>query len=106
MARERSANPRAALRRIMTCLAVLALGIPACPWRAAADFPDRPVTMVVPYAAGVSVDTIARRVADAMAKKLGKPIVIDNRPGASTTIASAFVTRAAPDGYTMLFGTP
>jgi tripartite-type tricarboxylate transporter receptor subunit TctC len=106
MARDRSTSPRAALRWLLPLLTVLCLAIMACPWRAAAEFPDRPVTMVVPYAAGVSVDTIARRIADAMAQNLGRPIVIDNRPGASTTIASAFVARAAPDGYTMLFGTP
>lgn len=102
----RPPSPSKALRCTLAFLAVLTLALLDYPSRAAAEFPDRPVTMVVPYAAGVSVDTIARRIADAMAQDLGKPIVIDNRPGASTTIASAFVARSAPDGYTMLFGTP
>jgi tripartite-type tricarboxylate transporter receptor subunit TctC len=67
-------------------------------------YPSRPITLVVGFPAGGGADTVARIVTDKMAKLLNQPIVIDNRPGAGTTIASDAVSRAAPDGYTLLLG--
>ncbi|MCR6477644.1 tripartite tricarboxylate transporter substrate binding protein [Variovorax sp. ZS18.2.2] len=67
-------------------------------------YPSRPITLVVGFPAGGGADTVARIVSDKLAKILGQPIVIDNKPGAGTTIASDQVARAAPDGYTLLLG--
>lgn len=68
------------------------------------DYPNRAITMVVPFAAGGATDVIARIVADGMSKHLGKPIIIENVAGAGGTIGSIRVMRAAPDGYTLLTG--
>ena len=68
------------------------------------DYPNRAITMVVPFAAGGATDVIARIVADGMSRQLGKPIIIENVAGAGGTIGSIRVTKAAPDGYTLLTG--
>jgi tripartite-type tricarboxylate transporter receptor subunit TctC len=71
----------------------------------AQDYPNRQVTIVVPYAAGGGIDVLARQVAQKLTERLGKPFVIENRAGAGTAIGSTYVARATPDGYTLLFGT-
>ena len=68
-------------------------------------YPSRPVTLIVPFAAGGSTDVIARVVADAMRGPFGQSIVIDNRGGAGGSIGTAAVAKAAPDGYTIGMGT-
>jgi tripartite-type tricarboxylate transporter receptor subunit TctC len=68
-------------------------------------YPERPITMVVTFAAGGSSDVLARAVADAMSRGLGQQVVVDNRPGAGGQIGVEAVAHAAPDGYTILFGT-
>lgn len=89
-----------AIRFIRTGLALLlaaaALQVPA------QDFPNRAITMVMPYAAGGPGDTITRVFAGAMQKHLGQQIVVDNTAGASGSIGTAKVARAKPDGYTLL----
>jgi tripartite-type tricarboxylate transporter receptor subunit TctC len=70
-----------------------------------AVYPERLVTMVVTFAAGGSSDVLARAVADAMGRRLGQPLAVDNRPGAGGQIGAETVAHAAPDGYTVLFGT-
>lgn len=67
-----------------------------------ADFPDRPITLVVPFVAGGPSDKIARDVAEALRKPLGQTVVVENAGGAGGTIGSAKVARATPDGYTLL----
>lgn len=67
-------------------------------------YPTRAVTLVVPFPAGGPTDASARLFAKAMADKLGQPFIVDNRAGAAGTVGSAFVARAAPDGYTLLWG--
>lgn len=71
----------------------------------ARGFPARPVTWVVPSAAGGILDTGARLISQKMAVRLGQPVVVDNRPGAGGTIGAEYAARAAPDGYTLLYGT-
>jgi tripartite-type tricarboxylate transporter receptor subunit TctC len=70
----------------------------------AQDFPKRPITMIVPFAAGGTSDVIARTVAEEMAKPLGQPIVIENVAGAGGSTALARAARAEPDGYTIAIG--
>jgi tripartite-type tricarboxylate transporter receptor subunit TctC len=69
---------------------------------AAQDYPQRPVHIVVSYGAGGAIDVVTRIVAEHMAITLGKPMVVENKPGAGSTIAADAVARAAPDGYTLL----
>lgn len=71
----------------------------------AAGWPDRPVHMIVPIAAGGPTDTNARVVAEQMSKVWKQQVVIDNKAGAGTNIGNEYVVRADPDGYTILFGT-
>ncbi len=88
------------------CLVAVFLGICAVPASvAAAEYPDRPVRLVVPFPAGGGADTLARIVMPRVAEALGMPIVIDNRPGAGGNVGAEIVARAAPDGYTLLYGT-
>jgi tripartite-type tricarboxylate transporter receptor subunit TctC len=68
----------------------------------AADYPNRPVRMVVPYPAGGPTDVIVRVAAQRLSEQLGQQIVVDNRAGASGMIGSELVARATPDGYTLL----
>jgi tripartite-type tricarboxylate transporter receptor subunit TctC len=68
---------------------------------AAQSFPSRPITMIVPFAAGGPTDVIARVVGERMGQSLGQPVVIENVTGAGGTIAAGRVARAAPDGYTL-----
>jgi tripartite-type tricarboxylate transporter receptor subunit TctC len=69
-----------------------------------ATFPDRTITLVVPYSAGGGVDFVARVIANGLTKQLGETILVENRPGAGGTIGAAFVAHATPDGYTLLVG--
>jgi tripartite-type tricarboxylate transporter receptor subunit TctC len=71
----------------------------------AADYPTRPITLIVPYPPGGGNDVIARLVAGKMSAELGKPIVIENRGGAGSTIGTRDAARSAPDGYTILIAT-
>jgi tripartite-type tricarboxylate transporter receptor subunit TctC len=71
----------------------------------AADYPARPITLVVPYAAGGGNDVIARIVAEKMGTSLGQTVIIENRGGAGGTIATRQVAKSEPDGYTLLIAT-
>jgi len=87
------------------CGAVLALvgilampALPAC----ADDYPSRPVKVIVPFGAGGPTDVFTRAIADELSKSLHQPFVMENRPGAGTTIGTEIVSKAKPDGYTLL----
>jgi tripartite-type tricarboxylate transporter receptor subunit TctC len=69
------------------------------------NYPERPITMIVTFAVGGSSDVLARSVANAMSQGLGKPVVVENRPGAGGNIGAEAASKATPDGYTILFGT-
>ena len=72
---------------------------------AEAPYPNRPIRMIVPYPPGGSTDPTARAYGSWLSDKLGVPVVIDNRPGAGSTIGHALGAKAPPDGYTLLLGT-
>lgn len=87
--------------------AIAALSValaPAGP-AAAQDFPTRPVTLVIPFAAGGSTDLVGRLIAERMAAELGQPVVVENKGGAGGNLGAAQVAKANPDGYTILMGT-
>src|SRR5262245_33358067 len=81
---------------LLLLLAALPVAAPA-----AAQFPERPIRLVVPQAAGSATDNIARLVAPEMAKILGQPVIVENRPGGALTIGIDAVAKAPPDGYTI-----
>jgi tripartite-type tricarboxylate transporter receptor subunit TctC len=72
----------------------------------AADYPNRPITIVVGYSAGGGVDSLARIVAEKLPAGLGQPVVVENRPGVGAIVAASYVAKAKPDGYTLLMGAP
>ncbi len=83
------------------CVAACAAAL-ACTAPFAQDYPSRQVTMVVGYAAGGAVDAVARLLSQKLGDALGKPVVVDNKAGASGNIGAQFVAKAAPDGHTLL----
>src|SRR6516164_10366953 len=92
-------------RRRFLHLAAGAAALPAVPRVAWAQaYPARPITMIVPFAAGGSLDVVGRLVAQRMGTALGQPIIAENVPGADGTISIGRVARARPDGYTIEFG--
>jgi tripartite-type tricarboxylate transporter receptor subunit TctC len=89
-----------ALACFTLALVAVVLGTPAH----AQDYPNRPITLVVPYAAGGGNDLFARIASEKMSRTLGQQIVIENRPGAGGSTATRAVAKAAPDGYTLVIG--
>lgn len=90
--------------RALVATVVLALALAQSALAAAADYPDRAVHLIVPFAAASNVDLTARQIGPRLSQELGQPVVIENKPGAGGTIGAAFVAKAAPDGYTILMG--
>jgi len=89
-------------RRLLLAAISLVASLAAAPARA--DWPDRTVTIVVPYAAGGNTDTMARMAVDWLNQRLGQRFVVENRVGAAATLGAAYVANAKPDGTTFLFG--
>jgi tripartite-type tricarboxylate transporter receptor subunit TctC len=90
----------------MTMKTLINLVLASCAFAATvahAAYPERPITMVVPYAPGGSADALARVLAARMGTKLGTSVIVDNRAGASGTIGATFVAKAPADGYTVLY---
>lgn len=69
-----------------------------------AAYPDKPITLVVPYAPGSPADVVARTLGEGLAKRLGQAVVVENKPGGNTQIGTAYAARAQPDGYTLMLG--
>ena len=89
-------------KRIVQLLAALIL-LGMSPMTYAA-YPDRPLTLIVPFAAGGPTDVLARVVAESLTKVLGQPVIVENTPGAGGTVGGTRAARATGDGYTMLIG--
>jgi tripartite-type tricarboxylate transporter receptor subunit TctC len=94
------------MRLISVGLVGLILAFAPAHEAAAQEWPTRPVTFIVPFPAGAAVDTLARAVANSLSEKLSKQFIVENRTGAGGNIGGSAAAKAAPDGYTFLFGTP
>ena len=81
-------------------LAAMCLTVAAAP-----SYPERPITLINPYAAGGPADVLGRALAHELEAELGKPVVVENKAGGGASIGAAYVARAQPDGYTLLLGT-
>jgi tripartite-type tricarboxylate transporter receptor subunit TctC len=90
------------IQRVLAGLAATACAMTAAPTFAQSDWPTRPVKIVVPFPAGGSTDIIAREVAQGLTTKFGQPFLVENRPGAASTLGTAEVARSPADGYTFL----
>lgn len=91
-------------RTIALLSAALSLFVHAAP-AAADEWPTKPVTLIMGFPAGSGVDVVARAIQEPLARQLGQPVIIDYKSGAAGNIASEYVARAKPDGYTLAFGT-
>jgi tripartite-type tricarboxylate transporter receptor subunit TctC len=91
------------IRLGLMLLSALLYAIGSASAESPAEWPSRQVRAIVPIAAGSGIDIVARTVSQQLAKQLGRPFVIENRPGGATTTGAAAVAGAAPDGYTILF---
>ena len=91
-----------AKKNLLTALAACALLV--APLVSHAEWPERPVRFVVPFAPGGANDLMGRAAADGVSKKLGQPVVVENKPGAGAIVGAEYVAKAKPDGYTFLVG--
>jgi len=91
-------------RTFTSLLAAMSLAI-SVQMAHAAQFPTRPITLVVPFAAGGGTDSIAREIGKLMSDRLGQAVIVENRGGAGGAIGADLVAKAKPDGYTLLFAT-
>ncbi len=89
------------MRRGLVLAAIVAAGVAS-----AQPYPGRPVRMIVPYAAGGGVDVVGRSVGQALSKRIGQPVIVENRVGAGSNIGSDSVAKVAADGYTLLMASP
>src|ERR687895_641236 len=98
--RRRRARRVAGMRAVFASLLLAVAALPASAQDA--QYPRRPVHLVVPYTAGGATDVLARIVAESLGARLGQPMVVENRPGAGAVLATGQVAKAAADGYTLL----
>lgn len=91
-------------RTVLACL--LAGALAPLSTLAYANYPTKPVTLVIPFPPGGQTDVIGRLIGDQLSQRLGQPVVVENKPGVNGSLASAMVARAKPDGYTLIIGGP
>src|SRR5262249_59550504 len=89
-----------ARRTLLASFGALAVAGPG----AAQTYPTRPIRMIVPFPPGGPIDTMGRMVANDLSARLGQQVIVDNRPGAGSTLGTKTAAAAEPDGYTLLFG--
>lgn len=94
------------MRKPFSAAILLSTALLFCLAARAQDYPGRPVKIIVPIASGASFDTAARLFAEKLREKWGQPVIVENRAGAAHNIGAEAVSRAAPDGYTLLFAPP
>lgn len=94
------------LNRLAACLAASCLITALTPLANAQSYPARPIRLVVPFPPGGPNDIVGRTIGQKLQERWGQPVVIDNRPGASSVIGTEYVVKSAPDGYTLLVGGP
>ncbi|PIF78198.1 tripartite-type tricarboxylate transporter receptor subunit TctC [Variovorax sp. 54] len=94
-------DPRFSRRTVLTHLGAAAAAMAAPPLLAQGKWPDRPIKVIVPFAAGVSPDVVARIVSEPLGRALGQPVVIDNRAGAAGIIGAELAAKSPGDGYTL-----
>ena len=93
-------------RHRLVFLSIALFTVLAGPWARAADpWPTKPIRIIVPYTPGGLVDVLARLIGAKISPTLGQPVVVENKPGASTAIGAEFVAKSAPDGHTLLLAT-
>lgn len=97
---DRTFGRRTALAMIAAVAGLTTASLPV----AAADFPTKPVTLIIPYGAGGGTDTMGRVFASALGNELGQPVVVVNRKGGGGSVGASFLKNSAPDGYTILMG--
>jgi tripartite-type tricarboxylate transporter receptor subunit TctC len=89
-------------RRLLQAAVLAACALPLVSH--AEDYPSRAITIVVPFAPGGATDLVARALGEGLSKSLGQPVVVENKPGAGTTLGADYVAKSKPDGYTLLMG--
>lgn len=93
------------IRTLLTSLLVAGLSVVPAPGKADPSYPNRPIRIINPFAAGGTVDAVARVIGGELSKAWGQPVVVESRAGAAGNIGVRFVARSAPDGYTIVLGT-
>jgi tripartite-type tricarboxylate transporter receptor subunit TctC len=94
------------MKKMRLCLA-FALGLVGCSaWAQQADYPNKPIRLLVGFAPGGAADIVARSMSEAFGKAIGQQVIVENKPGAGSSIAAEMVARARPDGYTLLIASP
>jgi len=99
-------GPLHLVRQHLVLFAALLLGLPALTLAQVQTYPNKPIRLILPFAAGGGADNNARTMTEQLSQRLGQPIIIDYKPGAGGTLGANIVANASPDGYTLLYATP
>ena len=92
------------IRSTRRSVSIAGVGLAAAGGSFAQEWPTKPVVIVVPFAAGGTTDLVARALGEQLGRSLGQPVLVENKPGAGTTLGADYVAKSKPDGYTLLMG--